>query len=86
MKLLFGQAYHLRFDPKLWTAMQPFPPLGSLYAAAVAREPRQRQEHDGPACPPDLIRLVDHALHELVPAPDLAQMEHLRWPAANRRR
>jgi len=37
LRLLFGQAYHLSLDPKLWNSMQPFPPLGSLYAAAVAR-------------------------------------------------
>jgi hypothetical protein len=37
LRILFGQAYHLRRDPKLWRSMQPFPPLGSLYAAAVAR-------------------------------------------------
>jgi radical SAM superfamily enzyme YgiQ (UPF0313 family) len=36
--ILFGQAYFLRFDPKLWDARQPYPPLGTLYAAAVARE------------------------------------------------
>src|SRR4051812_17791192 len=36
--VLFGQAYFLRFDPKLWAAQQPYPPLGTLYAAAVARE------------------------------------------------
>jgi anaerobic magnesium-protoporphyrin IX monomethyl ester cyclase len=32
--VLLGQAYFLRFDPKLWRAMQPFAPLGTLYAAA----------------------------------------------------
>jgi hypothetical protein len=37
LRLLIGQAYHLHLDPKLWRTMQPFPPLGSLYAAAVAR-------------------------------------------------
>lgn len=37
-EVLVGQAYHLRFDPKLWEAMEPYPPLGSLYAAAVLRE------------------------------------------------
>lgn len=37
LRILFGQAYHLHFDPKLWHSMQPFPPLGSLYAASVAR-------------------------------------------------
>ncbi len=36
--ILFGQSYYLRFDPKLWAAMQPYPPLGTLYAASVARE------------------------------------------------
>lgn len=32
-----GQSYYLRFDPKLWAAMQPYPPLGSLYAAGYLR-------------------------------------------------
>ncbi|HEX2619786.1 MAG TPA: hypothetical protein VHL11_06555, partial [Phototrophicaceae bacterium] len=36
--LLFGQSYYLRFDTKLWRAMQPYPPLGTLYAAAYMRE------------------------------------------------
>jgi anaerobic magnesium-protoporphyrin IX monomethyl ester cyclase len=40
--ILFGQAYYLRFDPKLWGAQQPYAPLGALYAAACARE-RQYQ-------------------------------------------
>ena len=35
--VLFGQAYFLRFDPKLWAAQQPYAPLGALYAAACAR-------------------------------------------------
>ncbi|MFZ4813237.1 MAG: B12-binding domain-containing radical SAM protein [Phototrophicaceae bacterium] len=38
MDVLLGQSYYLRFDPKLWRAMQPYPPLGTLYAAAVLRE------------------------------------------------
>ena len=33
-EILFGQSYYLRFDPKLWQAMQPYPPLGTLYAAS----------------------------------------------------
>jgi radical SAM superfamily enzyme YgiQ (UPF0313 family) len=37
-EVLFGQAYYLRFDPKLWAAMQPYPPLGTLYAASYLRE------------------------------------------------
>jgi len=36
--ILFGQSYYLRFDPKLWEAMQPYPPLGTLYAASYMRE------------------------------------------------
>jgi anaerobic magnesium-protoporphyrin IX monomethyl ester cyclase len=38
MDILFGQSYFLRFDPKLYDAMQPYPPLGTLYAAALMRE------------------------------------------------
>ncbi|MDQ7023958.1 MAG: radical SAM protein [Anaerolineae bacterium] len=36
--ILFGQSYYLRFDKKLWDAMQPYPPLGTLYAASFMRE------------------------------------------------
>ncbi len=36
--VLLGQSYYLRFDPKLWRAMQPYPPLGTLYAASLLRE------------------------------------------------
>jgi radical SAM superfamily enzyme YgiQ (UPF0313 family) len=36
--VLLGQAYYLRFDPKLWQAQQPYPPLGTLYAASYLRE------------------------------------------------
>ncbi len=36
--VLIGQAYFLRFDPKLWDAQQPYAPLGTLYAAALARD------------------------------------------------
>src|SRR5689334_19156680 len=35
--VLFGQSYFLRFDPKLEEAMQPYPPLGTLYAASYLR-------------------------------------------------
>ena len=35
--ILFGQSYYLSFDPKLWDAMQPYPPLGTLYAASYLR-------------------------------------------------
>lgn len=36
--ILFTHAYFLRFDPKQWKTKQPYPPLGTLYAAAVMRE------------------------------------------------
>src|SRR6478752_3972095 len=36
--VLLGQAYYLRFDPKLLQAQQPYAPLGTLYAAAYLRE------------------------------------------------
>jgi anaerobic magnesium-protoporphyrin IX monomethyl ester cyclase len=36
-ELLLGQAYYLKFDPKLWQAQQPSAPLGTLYAAAYLR-------------------------------------------------
>ncbi|MFN8497670.1 MAG: radical SAM protein [Anaerolineae bacterium] len=36
--VLLGQSYYLRFDPKLWDAMQPYPPLGALYAASLLRQ------------------------------------------------
>lgn len=36
--ILLGQAYYLRFDAKLWRAQQPYPPLGTLYAASYLRE------------------------------------------------
>ena len=36
-EILFGQSYYLRFDPKLLEAMQPYPPLGTLYAASYLR-------------------------------------------------
>jgi len=36
--ILFSHSYFLRFDPKQWDAGQPYPPLGTLYAAALLRE------------------------------------------------
>lgn len=36
--VVLGQSYYLRLDPKLWQAMQPFPPLGTLYAASYLRQ------------------------------------------------
>ncbi|MEW6512102.1 MAG: radical SAM protein [Bacteroidota bacterium] len=36
--VLFTHSYFLRFDPKEYRAMSPYPPLGTLYAAATARQ------------------------------------------------
>ncbi len=38
IQILLGQSYYLRFDPKLWDAMHPYPPLGTLYAASYLRQ------------------------------------------------
>jgi len=35
--VLFTHSYFLRFDPKEFAAMTPYPPLGTLYAAAAVR-------------------------------------------------
>src|SRR3954469_13072776 len=37
-KILFTHSYFLRFDAKQWAAGQPYPPLGTLYAAGLMRE------------------------------------------------
>ncbi len=37
-KILFGQSYFLKLDAKLWAAHQPYPPLGTLYAASYLRQ------------------------------------------------
>ncbi len=36
-RILLGHSYYLRFDPKLYAAMQPYPPLGTMYAASYLR-------------------------------------------------
>ncbi len=38
MKVLFTHSYFLRFDPKQWEIQMPYPPLGTIYAAALLRE------------------------------------------------
>lgn len=37
-QILLGQSYYLHFDPKLWDSMQPYAPLGTLYAASYLRQ------------------------------------------------
>ncbi len=36
--ILFSHSYFMRFDPKQWSIGQPYPPLGTLYAASFMRE------------------------------------------------
>ncbi|WP_158797188.1 B12-binding domain-containing radical SAM protein [Pedobacter sp. L105] len=36
--ILFTHSYFSRFDPKQWALGQPYPPLGTLYAASFLRE------------------------------------------------
>jgi len=36
--ILFSHSYFLRYDPKQWQLGQPYPPLGTLYAAALMRD------------------------------------------------
>lgn len=38
MRLLFTHSYFLQFDAKQWKLMQPYAPLGTLFAAALLRE------------------------------------------------
>ncbi len=62
--LLLGQAYYLRFDPKLYQAQQPYAPLGTLYAASYLRE----RGHD--------VRLFDAMLAQSVDEWDGALERH----------
>lgn len=36
--ILFTHSYFYRFDPKQWKTAQPYPPYGTMYAAAMMRE------------------------------------------------
>ena len=38
MRILFTHSYFLRFDEKQWKIMQPYAPLGTLFAAAFLRK------------------------------------------------
>jgi anaerobic magnesium-protoporphyrin IX monomethyl ester cyclase len=37
-KILFSHSYYYQLDPKQWKNKMPFPPLGTLYAAALMRK------------------------------------------------
>lgn len=79
MRVLFTHSYFLRFDPKQWNTMQPFAPLGTLYAAALLRKHGYEvQLHDvmfaeGPeslrpvlaAFQPDLLVIYDDGFNYL---------------------
>jgi len=36
--ILFSHSYFMRFDPKQWSTGKPYPPLATLYAAALMRQ------------------------------------------------
>lgn len=38
MRILFTHSYFLKFDPKQWEQMQPYAPLGTIYAASLLRK------------------------------------------------
>lgn len=38
MRVLFTHSYFLRYDPKQWETMQPYAPLGTLFAASYLRQ------------------------------------------------
>lgn len=38
MKVLITHSYFLRFDPKQWKQMQPYPPLSTLLSASILRD------------------------------------------------
>ena len=70
-QILLGQSYYLRFDAKLWEAMQPYPPLGTLYAATYLRQHGYE------------IALFDAGWYRLVGDWIEADLSH--WPAGVRR-
>src|SRR5688572_14721689 len=37
-KILFSHSYFYRFDPKQWRTKQPYPPLGTIFAASYMRQ------------------------------------------------
>ncbi len=60
MKILFSHSYFMQFDPKQWEVAKPYPPLGTLWAAAVLREAGYE------------VALFDT---QLIASPDLLQAE-----------
>jgi anaerobic magnesium-protoporphyrin IX monomethyl ester cyclase len=42
LDILFSHSYYYKLDPKQWNNKTPYPPLGTLYAAALLRENKYR--------------------------------------------
>ena len=40
--ILFSHSYYYKLDPKQWKNKMPFPPLGTIYAAALMRNKGHR--------------------------------------------
>ena len=38
LDILFSHSYYYKLDPKQWKNKNPFPPLGTLYAASLLRK------------------------------------------------
>lgn len=68
-KLLFSHSYYYRFDPKQWKTAQPYPPLGTIYAAAVMRE----AGHEVSLFDTNLI----HSPEEIIPVIDREDPDYL---------
>lgn len=60
MRVLFTHSYFLQYDPKQWATMQPYAPLGTIFAAAYLRENgHEVQLHDVMFAPgPETIQPV----------------------------
>lgn len=64
--ILFTHSYFLRLDPKQWANQQPYPPLGTLYAASLMR----REGHNVSLCDSMLSEGPDHIRPALESRPD----------------
>ncbi len=68
-KILFTHSYFYRFDPKQWRFKQPYPPLGTILAAAVMRAAGEQ------------VRLFDtnlaHSPDEIIPMLEQEKPDYL---------
>jgi radical SAM superfamily enzyme YgiQ (UPF0313 family) len=76
--VLFGQAYFLRFDPKLWDARQPYAPLGTLY---VLDKMSGRTDRPFAAIPGICLRAPDGQLVKTPARPIVRDLDTLPDPA-----